>query len=346
MKLKVAPEGMLEHLAFATGKVPRPFVRLFWSMGTCRTMVTALELGVFDALSNQSQTAEKLADRLECDLRGITTLLNALNGFDLLKRTGSAYGLTKDTRRWLSREEKNNILDAFLFAVEFEKLLVPLTEQVRTGLVVNFHHQKLPPEFWRRYMFGLASFARQVSGLIARAVKFPTAPGRLLDVGGGHGMYTAGFCRRYPTLQAEILDLPEAILPARELVAETDVADRITFREGDLRETQWGQDYDAVLLFNVMHTLEGPVAAGTIQKAHAALAKGGTLVILDAEHNHGQGNISSAAGFAELFFYSLSAAQAWPEEQLRSWMETAGFTHIRRKRTFGIPQVLLTGHKT
>jgi len=233
------------------------------------------------------------------------------------------------------------MLDTMLFTADLWERMSDLDEAVRTGGLPRFH-DGMPPEVWGRYVRGLASFARIAAGEAVRKVKLPRAPQRLLDVGGGHGMFSCGFCRKYPDLTAEVLDLPEVVDHGRALVADEEGGDRVTYRAGDMRTDDWGEGYDLVLIFNVLHNATADESAAAVSSAFSALSPGGTLAIFDGEHKETTGNLSPTAGFNELFFFMLSGAQAWPEATIRTWMTNAGFGPIRTARLMTLPGVLLT----
>lgn len=87
---------------------------------------------------------------------------------------------------------------------------------------------------------------------VADAVSVPDDPARLLDIGGGHGLYSIELCRRHSNLAATIFDLPGAVeAMSGEIPAE--VAERIRTRAGDYHEDDLGDEYDLALLFNVVH---------------------------------------------------------------------------------------------
>ena len=55
---------------------------------------------------------------------------------------------------------------------------------------------------------GLFSSVGLSAAEIARRLPLPASPRALLDIGGGHGSYSARLVERYPTLTATVLDLP------------------------------------------------------------------------------------------------------------------------------------------
>jgi ubiquinone/menaquinone biosynthesis C-methylase UbiE len=176
-------------------------------------------------------------------------------------------------------------------------------------------------------------------------VKVEGRPQRLLDVGGGHGLYSVAFCRRYAGLRAEVLDLPEAAEVGQRLVTEAGMSERVSYRPGDMRQVEWGEGYDCVLLFNVLHNATEVEAKEAVGRALRALRPGGTLAIMDAEYRGATGDLDATSGFGELFFYVVSGARTWPEATMRGWMEEAGFERSGTARLWIAPAVLLTGRR-
>ncbi len=345
MHLAVAADNVLEQAALAAGVVPLPLVAGFWGMGLSRCVIAGTRLGVFEALEPGSRSAAEVAAATGCDPTGMETLLNALNGFGYVSRGGGSYRNTRLTRRWLLKKSRFAMTDAVLFFADLWDQMSNLEEAVLTGKPRRFHDAGMPDEFWGRYMRGLATFARVAGREVVRRTRLPDPPARLLDAGGGHGLYSAAFCRKYPGLRAEVLDLPGACSHGRAIVAEAGLSDRVVHREGDLRTDAWGQGYDLILLFNVLHNATRAESAAMLNRAHEALAPGGTLAILDSEHREFGGNLSTTAGFNELFFFLLNGTRAYPEATLREWLTAAGFGSLKTERMMMAPAVLLTGTK-
>jgi 2-polyprenyl-3-methyl-5-hydroxy-6-metoxy-1,4-benzoquinol methylase len=346
MKLGVVADNLVESLAMASGAVPEPVVLGAWGLFVSRMLLAGAKLGVFDALSEGPNTAAAMAPTLAVSSEGLERLLRALNGLGYLKRAEDTYALAPVAKKWLARTSKNDMRAAVLFIEELWRWTSGLEEAVRTGVPSRIHEDpEMTPAAWGRYMRGLAVFAKPAGAEVVRRVKLPGGAKRILDVGGGHGMYSVAFCQRHSGLTAEVLDLPEAAAQGRAIVAEAGFQDRVTFREGDMRTAEWGEGYDAVLLFNVLHNATLAEATAVVQKAFAALAPRGVLVIQESEYRQTKGDLSFAAGFGELFFFIVSGARTWPEATLRGWAESAGFAPVKTKRLWLAPSVLVTGVK-
>lgn len=346
MRIGIMPEGIMDCIALASGKLPTPLVETFWGAALGTTVIAGTRLGVFESLTKGDKTALEVAKDTGCDAQAMETLLNALNGFGYLKRCNGHYLLTKKAGKWLTEESSSTMYDAILFMGEVLDALKDIETVIKSGKAKNFHNLNKTPEFWEHYTRGLATFARFAGPEIVRKVSLEKKPARLLDVGGGHGIYSIAFCRKYQKLQAEVLDLPAAVEHGKRIVNEQGFEDRVRFREGNFRVTEWGEGYDLVLLFNIIHTVSIAEAPELLVRAYQSLKPGGTIVILDAEHVGGKKNLSTTSGISELLFFVINGTRAYPEETIRKWMMEAGFINFRKRKLLTVPMALfITGRK-
>jgi ribosomal protein L11 methylase PrmA len=71
---------------------------------------------------------------------------------------------------------------------------------------------------------------------------------KLLDVGGGSGVYSIAFCAAYPHLKATILDFPETVDTARLYAGEAGLSNRISHLAGNAIKVEWPKGHDVVLM--------------------------------------------------------------------------------------------------
>jgi SAM-dependent methyltransferase len=341
MGLHVVAENPIESVLQRLGLLPASVVRVVWGFTVARTLVAAAELGVFEALAETPKSARALADELGCDDEGMRTLMSALNGFGLVRRAAGVFKLKKEAKRYLT-SHGTDMTPALRMGVVLDRKMGDMAAMIRTGKRPDFH-EHLDDDEWDAYLAGLGSMSGMATGEIVRKVKLDE-PRRLLDVAGGHGQFSVALCKAHPELRSEILDLPGGVKVGERLVAESEVADRIQFRSGDLREVEWGEGYDAVLLFNILHNLPADDAAAAVSRAHDALKPGGKLAVLEGQHAGGDGDLSFQEGFGELFFWVLSYSETWPASTIRGWLDDAGFARVSQKKMLTLPgAVLLQG---
>ena len=340
MRPGIIPEGIIERIALLSGLVPTPLLELYWGIALSRTLLAGIRLGIFDQLEKGGKSASKLAEDCQCHPIAMEHLLNALNGFGYLRRQNGKYWLKKNSAKWFLKTSPRSMRDSFLFMGELFSWFDQIETIVKTGNPPRFHDPSRPPEFWETYLRGLANFARYVAPEIARKVSLKKKPEKLLDVGGGHGIYSIAFCRRYPELKAEILDLPQAVEAGKKLVEEQGFSSQISFRPADLLTSDWGEGYDLVLIFNVIHIFTPEQVEEIFIKAKKSLSLGGRLVFLDSEHTGGEKDLSATSGFNQLLFYLINGTKIYPEEKIKSWLAQAGFKKITKKRLLRVPMSL------
>jgi precorrin-6B methylase 2 len=68
---------------------------------------------------------------------------------------------------------------------------------------------------------------------------------RLLDLGGGHGLYSIAFCARVPDLQAVVMDLPE-VVPLTKGYIQRHGSRAVQVRAGDFTKDDLGRDFNFV----------------------------------------------------------------------------------------------------
>ena len=111
----------------------------FWP---AKTMLSAVELGVFTALGDKGLTARELQDELGLHPRGVTDLLDTLLALNLLTRDGDGaaaeYRNTDDTAHFLDRRSSSYIGGFFEMAnTRLYPFWGDLTEALKTGQPQN-----------------------------------------------------------------------------------------------------------------------------------------------------------------------------------------------------------------
>jgi 2-polyprenyl-3-methyl-5-hydroxy-6-metoxy-1,4-benzoquinol methylase len=205
-----------------------------------------------------------------------------------------------------------------------------LEDVVRTGEFVEIHNADPADPIWRTYIRGQFELARNSAPEVAKKLKLPGAPKRLLDVAGAHGWFSVALCRQHEGLEATVVDLPPSAAVGREIVAEAGMADRVRHIEGDAFEVDLGGPYDAALCFNLIHHLSPEDNVGLFRRIHDALRPGGVFAVLDLFTSE-KGKAPDGAGAAlGLFFYLTSGAATYSPSQLTAWLDEAGFSTPKR----------------
>lgn len=138
------------------------------------------------------------------------------------------------------------------------------------------------PELGDRFSRYMRAFAQHLAPDLMRLADLPTRPLRLLDLGGSHGTHSVAFCKRFPDLQAVIVDLEAALTDTGSRIAEAGFADRISVRSGDIRACDWGDEgYDLALYLSVAHNMSVDENRKILRHLARALRRDGVLIIHD-----------------------------------------------------------------
>ena len=121
--------------------------------------------------------------------------------------------------------------------------------------------------------------SKSLLGLVQATVDSVELPGRkrLLDIGGGHGLYSIFFVKKNPGLHAWVLDQPAVTDSARGYIEKFEAGGRVSIIEADFGEFEPQFPFDVVFASNFLGSLE-ELEAMTL-KAWAMMANDGMLII-------------------------------------------------------------------
>ncbi len=299
-----------------------------------RAVCVGVKLGVFEALSGGPLTAVETARQIEASEQGTTLLLDALEALGYVKEQAGRYANTPMTVKWLLRQSPTSLADGVPF---FESMVFDrwghLDESIRRGKPAVYGSEWLDqhPDGYRIYEEGMIAVARMAADEVVARVKLPPMACRLLDVGGGHGLYSVKFCRRYPNLSATVFDLPPAVEVARETIAAEGMGGRVTAQAGDVWLDDLGTGYDVVLLFNLVHAYLPDKNTELLRKISGALNQGGLIVIMEQIAGKVFGATATAlARLQALNYFNDLEAQTYTFDDITRWLTQASFANPRQ----------------
>jgi 2-polyprenyl-3-methyl-5-hydroxy-6-metoxy-1,4-benzoquinol methylase len=307
-------------------------------------LVTAGALGLFEALAEGPLPAQDLATRLGCKPAGIQRLADLLAAMDYLERKADRYGLTGISRATYTAEGEMPLFHWLRFCGVQLNALDHLTESVRRGRRVDLFDLMPGPAERLAHQRAMAQTARPVAQWVADQVPVPEDARRLLDVGGGHGIYSAAICHRHPPLRGEVLELPATLEHAAQVAREYGCHRYVTHLSGDIRATTLDGRYAVVFLGNLIHHYTAKTLAKVLAKIAAHTAPGGTIAIWDLAAGETAAD-PVAAGFA-LFFYLTSGAGCHSAAVLKDALTAADFFDVEVKHPpQGTTHMLATARK-
>ncbi len=340
--MPLLPNFVEQLILLRLNQGPGPLLDLFGA-GAFRVAHSALKLGIFDALSQGPLTGEELAQRIGMHERAATALLSTLEAFGYVKRTSyGCYVNTPVTAKWLLSNSPSHLAD---FLTWWQQLVFTFWDQYFEAVMQDgrppltmYEWLESQPDGWNVAQAGFEATARLVVKDVVARIDLPLGSKRVLDVGGGHGLYSIELCRRHPEITATVFDLLGALERAKENSRASGLSDRVRILPGDYREDDLGSDYDLALVFNVIHAHQPEDNIRLLKKVAAALTPNGRVVILDQMDNKAFGPMTRAANsLIGLAYFTLLSGQTFMYKAVTSWLSEAGFAVISRKSLLKAP---------
>lgn len=340
MRLSVHSDNLVEWLALRTGLVPTPAAEAWGGMALSGVLVAATQVGLTARLAAGPCTAAEASAELGLDLTATQLLLDCLLASRHIVCRAQRYRLSRSSRRWLDPRSSLSVVRFIAGNSDYWKWWSDLPDVLRTGRPRPHHDAEPNDPYWDRYINGQYELASLSAAAVARRLRLPAGPVSLLDIGGGHGWYSAELCRRYPQVNATVLDLPGSARIGREIIAAAGLSDRIRYREGDALHADLGSGYDMVLCFNIVHHFGPAQVVDLFTKVRSALTCAGTVAVLDAFAPR-SANVSQSAATLGMFMYLSSGARCYTVAELHQWFTAAGFAKPRRIPVRRIPGLAL-----
>ena len=308
-----------------------------------RAACVAQRLGVFEALSDGPLAAVQVARQIEADERGTTLLLEALEALGYVKKKDGRYDNTAMTAKWLPL-----LADGVgWFETELFERWRYLEECIRRGKPSTTIYEWLDerPGSWPDFQAGMIAIARVTADEVVTKLKLPPTARRLLDVGGGHGVYSIKLCRRYPKLTATVFDWPQALEVARKTITAEKMGQQVSVQEGDFWVDDLGKGYDVALLFNIHQAYLPDKNTELLHKVAGALNPGGVIVIMGQISGKVSGPAAKAVVTLTGLMSFLAGGQSYAFDEVARWLLAVGFTKPRQinlRKSPGIGLVLAT----
>ncbi len=321
----------------AAGVLPDDLSELIRGFMPSRAILTALELDVFTAVG-KGGTAKPIASKIQAAVRGTEMLLNVLVNLKLLEKHDGIYTNTPVAARFLVENTPDSARTAQLHMANMWRRWSKLTDAVRTGTAVEAARDN---GWVKSFIAAMDHTAREPARAVVQAVEL-NGEKRMLDLGGGSGAYSIAFVKTTPALHAEIVDLPEVLPITQEHIRQAGLSDRISTRPGDMLSVALAPaSYDLVLLSAICHMFSPEENRQLLNRAYAALAPQGRLVISDFILDADKTSPRFATLFALNMLVGTRAGASYSEPEYEEWLKAAGFAGVKHVRIPGPANLMI-----
>jgi ubiquinone/menaquinone biosynthesis C-methylase UbiE len=296
------------------------------------TLLAALELRLFDALSGAPRPLEEIASRLGMHKERVEKLITACAAIDLVIRDGAMVSNAADVDRFLVRGKPTYFGD---YLLHFAKGSYPSWGKVADflkggGLAGRGRYYDTASDPKEARALTEAGYTGSQGTARALARRFDFSPFRLLlDIGGGSAVYSIEACRRYPKLEATVLDFPNVCIVAREFIEKEGLASRIRTVGCDFTADPFPSGPDVALLCGNIHAYDPTTARRVVKKAHDILPSGGAMIICDYMLNSERTGPPVAAFLSLAQAFQPGGGVVHSATDFREYLESAGFRVLK-----------------
>jgi O-methyltransferase domain/Dimerisation domain len=306
----------------------------FWAS---KVLLSAVELGLFTELAKGPADLAGLSRQLGLHDRSARDFLDALVALKLLDRRGGLYCNTAETDLFLDRAKPSYA--GGLLEMANSRLYESwgfLTEALKTGRNQNeakesgdvFAALYADPDRLRLFLAAMSGVSLGAAQAIA--AKFPWQDYKtFVDVGAAQGTVPVTIARAHNHLSGAGYDLPEVKPIFEEFIAQQGVSDRVKFLAGNFF-TDPLPAADVLIMGHILHDWDLAQKHMLLEKARAALPKGGALIVYEAIiDDERRQNVSGLLSSLNMLIETPGGFD-FTGADCQDWMREAGFsqTHV------------------
>ncbi|MBA3424327.1 MAG: methyltransferase [Rubrobacter sp.] len=301
----------------------------FWGS---KTLLSAVEIGVFTELAKEPLDLETLSERLMLHPRSARDFLDALVALGMLERDGDRYSNTPETDLFLDRAKPSYVGGLLEMAnARLYPFWSSLTEAVRTGKPQNeakrgenfFAALYADPARLKEFIEAMTSAS--LGAAMAIANKFPwDRYETFVDVGTAKGALPVQVARTHGHLSGGGFDLPPIGPFFEEYVDSHGLGDRLRFYPGDFFEDPLPAA-DVLVMGHILHDWDLEEKKMLLGKAYEALPKDGALIVYESLIDDDRRENAFGLLMSLNMLIETPGGFDYTGADCRSWMGEAGF---------------------
>ena len=320
----------------------------FWGS---KTLLSAVELGLFTELAKGPLDAATLTKRLQLHPRSARDFFDALVALGMLKRTGSRYANTTETALFLDRAKPSyagGILE--MCNARLYRFWGSLTEGLHSGQPQNevktggdfFGTLYADPQRLEGFLKAMTGLSVGSAQIIAK--KFPWKKYRtFVDVGCAQGGVAVEIACAHKHLIGGGMDLP-VVQPVFEAYAKArGVAQRTRFHAGNFFKDPLPK-CDVIVMGHILHDWDLNEKMMLLRKAYEALTPGGALIVHEALIDDARKQNAFGLLMSLNMLIETHGGFDFTGADCRIWMKDVGFKRTQVTRLVG-PDGMVVGFK-
>ncbi|MCE9545157.1 MAG: methyltransferase [Planctomycetia bacterium] len=268
---------------------PDAIMQLGFGYWGSKTLLSAVELGLFTELANGPLTLDEIRTRLSLHERSARDFLDTLVALGMLMREEGQYTNTPATELFLDRAKPTYIGGMLeMMSVRLFRFWADLTEALKSGQPQNeakhggdlFDTLYSDPQRLDQFLSAMTGLSLGIARTIAAKVPWSRYQS-FVDIGAAQGGLPVVLAQTHQHLKGLGADLPVVRPIFEKYVASFGLQDRLKFTTLDFFREPFPQA-DVIIMGHILHDWDLPTKKMLIGKAYDALPADGALIIFEA----------------------------------------------------------------
>jgi len=313
---------------------PDRVAQFFWGFAPPLIIESAIRNHIFDVIDAAPKKLKEICSQSETVERPTLAVVDALVGLGLLaKDKAGYYTTTPESSTFLVRNKPSFI--GGLFRHGTAQLLPSfqhLPEMLRTGKSAEILNKETTgTDFFKDFVEDLFPLMHPGAATLAGHItaSWNGNHASVLDLAAGSGVWGIAFAQVSPNVNVTALDWPGVLEITKKITERCGVANRYSYIAGDLLEADFGKNYSIATLGHILHTEGEARSKVLLKKTFQALADGGTIAIAEFLVNEDRTGPVGGLIFAVNMVVHTQEGYTYSFEEIRSWLEEAGFENVR-----------------
>lgn len=330
---------------------PDAIMQLGFGYWGSKTLLSAVELGLFTELAKGPLALEAVQTRLSLHERGARDFLDALTALGMLKREQGLYSNTPATELYLDRAKPTYVGGMLeMMSARLYRFWGNLTEGLKTGMPQNeakqggglFDTLYSDPKRLEQFLSAMTGLSLGIARAIAQ--KFPWSQYHtFVDVGAAQGGLPVVLAQTHPHLKGTGADLPIVGPIFEQYVASYGLQDRLRFASLDFFQEPLPKA-DVIVMGHILHDWDLETKKMLIGKAYDALPPGGALLLFEAIIDDDRKQNAFGLLMSLNMLIETPGGFDYTGADGQSWMRDAGFKQTRVEHLSG-PDSMVIGIK-
>ena len=307
--------------------------------GSALLSVAVAELGFFSRLAEKPMNPLGICASLHIAERPVDVMLTLFSAMSLVHLVHGKYRVTKLAREFLVAKSPF-FLGPYIASIADRPDCQDLLTVLRSGKPIGLPGVSARAP-WASAMRS-ESFAENFTRMMhCRGLFYGPALAkqlqlsrhrRLLDIGGGSGVYACSVLTKHPSVTASVFEKPPVDEIARRYISKLGFAKRVDVISGDMFADPLPAGYDVHLFSNVLHDWPAGTVKELLRKSFSALPRDGMIAIHDSHINRNKSGPLAVAAYSVLLMASTEG-KCYSISEIEKFLRNAGFREFRCRET-------------